>query len=371
MVLPARTRIRKRAPRSCLGAARRDDFRRQGCNRCAGHAHGIRGRAARCRTGSFRRRLCGHAASSRGYTCGKNRHGRFAVSAPGPTRNPWNLDHSPGGSSSGSAAAVAAGMVAMAIGTQTGGSIIRPAAFSGVIGFKPSFGRVPRTGMLVLCDSLDTIGWFTRDVARCRQVAEVFLGGMPLVDGRPDDTHDNVQGLRVAVLTSLDAGALEPAAMDALKVAAEDLAEHGAHTDWREERELITTALSVHGSIMAYELARGLFPVMQSEVQALRPQTLAVIERGLSISPDTYLELQQQRLTLQQSWAAKYAQYDVILTPSAPGTAPAGLTTTGSSVFNRTWSLLGWPSVHLPLLMQAACPWACNVWAVPYKICLC
>src|SRR5690606_6578975 len=88
----------------------------------------------------------------------------FAVTAPGPTRNPWSLEHTPGGSSSGSAAAVAAGMVPFALGTQTGGSIIRPAAFNGVVGFKPSFGRVPRTGMQVLCDSLDTIGWFTRDV---------------------------------------------------------------------------------------------------------------------------------------------------------------------------------------------------------------
>src|SRR3546814_1289833 len=104
---------------------------------------------------------------------GKTVTAEYAFTTPGPTRNPWNPAHTPGGSSSGSAAAVAAGMVPMALGTQTGGSIIRPAAFNGVVGFKPSFGYVHRAGMTVLCDTLDTIGWFTREVELAIQVANV------------------------------------------------------------------------------------------------------------------------------------------------------------------------------------------------------
>ena len=269
---------------------------------------------------------------------GKTVTAEFAVTAPGPTRNPWNLAHTPGGSSSGSAAAVAAGMVDFALGTQTGGSMIRPAAFNGVVGFKPSFGRVPRTGMQVLCDSLDTIGWFTRDVGLCRDIARIFFGEPTGVPTK----------LRVAVLASLEAGALETSAMDALKQAAEDLATHGAEVEWIEEGELITSALAVHQGVMGYELARGLFPILQAEPSALRPQTMAAIEHGLAVTADEYHALQQQRGELQQAWERRCESFDLILTPSAPGTAPAGHASTGSSIFNRTWSLLGWPSIHLP-----------------------
>lgn len=277
---------------------------------------------------------------------GKTVTAEFAVKAPGPTRNPWNPAHTPGGSSSGSAAAVAAGMVSFAIGTQTGGSIIRPAAFNGVIGFKPSFGRVPRTGMQVLCDSLDTIGWFTPDIALATRVAEVFMAPAP------SDAHNGGRGsvapLQVAVLPALEAGSMDENALQILKQAAEDLSAQGAKIEWREESELFSTALRLHAGIMAYEIARGLLPVLQGEASALRSQTLEVIEEGLGITPREYTALQYRRAQLQAAWHERYSKFDLILTPSAPGAAPAGHATTGSSVFNRTWSLLGWPSVHLP-----------------------
>ncbi len=286
---------------------------------------------------------------------GKTVTAEFAVTAPGPTRNPWNLAHTPGGSSSGSAAAVAAGMVPLALGTQTGGSIIRPAAFNGVIGFKPSFGRVPRTGMNVLSDSLDTIGWFTPDVTLSRHVAKVFMGSKTsfqesvALPAAPEK-------LKVAVLPSLEAGGLSDIAMATLKHAAEDLAGHGAMVEWLEDRELITEALSIHAGVMGYEVARGLLAVMQGETEALRPQTLEFIRKGLDISPDEYLHLQERRLGLQEAWQQRCSAYDFILTPSAPGTAPPGHSTTGSSIFNRTWSLLGWPCIHLPLTEDDGLP---------------
>lgn len=286
---------------------------------------------------------------------GKTVTAEFAVTAPGPTRNPWNLAHTPGGSSSGSAAAVAAGMVPLAIGTQTGGSIIRPAAFNGIVGFKPSFGRVPRTGMQVLSDSLDTIGWFTADVALSLRVAEVFMGRDVPADHSPASPPRPEQ-LNVAVLPSLEAGPLSDAAMSTLKRAAEDLAGLGAHTEWLEDRELLATTLAVHAGVMGYEVARGLLPILQDEPHVLRPQTVEFIRKGLEVSADEYRRLQEQRLGLQEAWRERTSGFDLILTPSAPGAAPVGHSSTGSSIFNRTWSLLGWPSVHLPLAEDEGLP---------------
>lgn len=279
---------------------------------------------------------------------GKTVTAEFAVTAPGPTRNPWNTAHTPGGSSSGSAAAVAAGMVPLALGTQTGGSIIRPAAFNGVVGFKPTFGRVPRTGMNVLSDSLDTIGWFTPDVTLSRHVAEVFMGPQA-VSAEGIASPATPEKLKVAVLPSLEAGPLSEGAMATLKRAAEDLANHGAQVEWLEDRELIAGALAAHAGIMGHEVSRGLLAVMQGEAGALRPQTLDFIRNGLEISAEEYLRQQERRLKLQEAWQQRISGYDFILTPSAPGAAPQGLSSTGSSIFNRTWSLLGWPCVHLPL----------------------
>lgn len=272
---------------------------------------------------------------------GKTVTAEFAVSAPGPTRNPWQLEHTPGGSSSGSAAAVAAGMVPLCIGTQTGGSIIRPAAFNGVVGFKPGFGRVPRTGMQVLCDTLDTIGWFTTDVSLSKRVAELFMADIQPAyeDGRP---------LRIAVLSADEIGELSADAEQSLECAAQALTAHGASVEQPEAGELFCQALTLHAGIMQYELARGLLPVLHGEPEALRPQTLAVIEAGLAITAQEYVRLQKQRQQLHAEWLLRLSEYDLILTPSAPGTAPHGHSSTGSSVFNRTWSLLGWPCVHLP-----------------------
>lgn len=280
---------------------------------------------------------------------GKTVTAEFAAIAPGPTRNPWRPTHTPGGSSSGSAAAVAAGMVPLAIGTQTGGSIIRPAAFNGVVGFKPSFGRVPRTGMRVLCDSLDTIGWFTRDVSLARQVANVFMAMSADESNLLTTKGDEVSHLRVAVLPANEVGILSAVALDVLQQAADDLATRGCQPQWLETGELFDRSLAVHAGIMDYEISRGLLPVLQGEDSALRDQTRAVIERGLSVTAKEYARLTGQRHLLQSAWLELLSDFDLILTPSAPGPAPAGHASTGSSVFNRTWSLLGWPCIHLPI----------------------
>jgi Asp-tRNA(Asn)/Glu-tRNA(Gln) amidotransferase A subunit family amidase len=270
----------------------------------------------------------------------------YAFTAPGPTRNPWNPDHTPGGSSSGSAAAVAAGMVPMALGTQTGGSMIRPAAFNGVGGLKPSFGYVHRAGMTIVCDTLDTIGWFTRDVDLALEVAKVFLPAVP-------DDLPATSGLRVAILPCRSVAPLSPEAQRTLVDVAAGLEVLCGRVEWLHPDEDANALLALHAGIMHYELARGLLPVWRSEPSALRAGTIAGIQKGLRIDPSEYVDMQRRRAEIESLWRQQFADYDIIVTPSAPGEAPEGLSTTGSSIFNRIWSLLGWPCIHLPCAISS------------------
>lgn len=277
---------------------------------------------------------------------GKTVTAEYAFTAPGPTRNPWNLAHTPGGSSSGSAATVAAGMVPMALGTQTGGSIIRPAAFNGVVGFKPTFGHVHRAGMMVLCDTLDTIGWFTRNVDLSIKVADIFLA-------RPPERPPETSNLRIAVLPCESAALLSAEARSTLDQAAAALQPHCRHIEWVYPDEDVDVLRSLHASIMRYELARGLLPVWRTEPGALSAGTVEGIRRGLRLSPGEYADMQAKRAEIQLRWHRRFAEYDFIVTPSAPGEAPEGLGTTGSSVFNCIWSMLGWPCIHLPCALSS------------------
>ncbi|AUA59779.1 amidase [Achromobacter spanius] len=273
---------------------------------------------------------------------GKTVTAEFAYAAPGPTRNPHHALHTPGGSSSGSAAAVAAGMVDIALGTQTGGSMIRPAAFCGVVGFKPTFGRVHRQGMSVLCDSLDTIGWFSRTVAQSREVASVLLP-----QAEPD--HASTRAPRVAMLACEAIGTLDTASRQALDDCAMRLREQGADLITPDVDADLKSLLHLHTQIMHAELARGLLSIARgSQADLLSPVLRNAIKLGLEISYADYVQCQQARDRLSQDWLRRFGEIDIIIAPSAPGPAPKGLQSTGSSVFNRIWSLLGWPALHLP-----------------------
>ena len=273
---------------------------------------------------------------------GKTVTAEFAYVSPGPTRNPHRASHTPGGSSSGSAAAVAAGMVDIALGTQTGGSMIRPAAFCGVVGFKPTFGRVHRQGMTVLCDSLDTIGWFSCTVAQSQTVASVLL---------PQDAPRvaPTRAPRVAVLVCDGIGTLESASRQALEDEATRLRQQGATLFTPGYDADLKELLHLHSRIMHAELARAMLPVAHSpQADQLSPALRDAVTLGLAIPYAEYVQCQQTRDRLAREWLERFADVDVILTPSAPGPAPEGLQSTGSSVFNRVWSLLGWPALHVP-----------------------
>ncbi len=272
---------------------------------------------------------------------GKTVTAEYAYRRPGPTCNPHDRQRTPGGSSSGSAAAVAAGMVPVALSTQTGGSIIRPAAFCGVTGFKPSYGAVLRDGMKVNCESLDVIGWHGTKIDDVIALAEVLLpeAGRCRMPARAP---------RVAVVASYPHCGLDEDARALVEAVERKLAAHGAQcfaVPLQAELPLLARA---HQVVMQYEFARTLAPVERVEQHALSASLRNCVAAGLEIPHGQYQEMKDVQRTFRDAWKPLVADADLILTPSTPGEAPLGLAETGSSAFNVVWSLLGWPCLHLP-----------------------
>lgn len=290
---------------------------------------------------------------------GKTVTAEFAYRTPGLTRNPVNVEYTPGGSSSGSAAAVAAGMVPIAMGTQTGGSMIRPAAFCGVVGFKPTFGSVHRDGMKLTCDSLDTIGWYGRTVADVEAVAQVLLPQCSPVQGNsldepvlltmPQHQQVSLDALCVAYIPSLfPQDGPEPEASNALEIAAAQLGNSGAQVRVIEAVADLQLLVEAHSVIMHYEFARSLAPVVRLQQHNLSAVLVDAVDRGGKIAHGQYLDMKTIQTEFRGRWNDLFSDADMILTPSAPGAAPHGINTTGSSRFNVIWTLLGWPCLHLP-----------------------
>ncbi|MFE0633279.1 amidase [Streptomyces sp. NPDC058864] len=275
---------------------------------------------------------------------GKTVTAEFAVTAPGRTRNPHNTAHTPGGSSSGSAAAVAAGMVPLAVGTQTVGSVVRPAAYCGVVGFKPTFGRVPVDGVIANAPSFDTVGVLAADVVTAARGASVLCDDwreQPAGEGRPV--------LGVPVGPYLDRAGTE--ARDAFAAQVERLEAAG----WtvREvpmvpgpgEFEAVVRQLYV---MNRYEVARTHADWFPRYGHLYREQTVAAIREGHAIGRDDYERAAGERLVFRDRLLEAMGEVDVWLAPSATGPAPFGLGSTGDSVMCLPWSNAGFPSVSLP-----------------------
>jgi Asp-tRNA(Asn)/Glu-tRNA(Gln) amidotransferase A subunit family amidase len=275
---------------------------------------------------------------------------------PRGTRNPRNPDHTPGGSSSGSAAAVAAGMAPLAIGTQTNGSVIRPASFCGIVGFKPTFGTIARIGILPQATPLDTVGVFARSVADAALLVDALAGRD---DGDPDSSDHPPSGLLDAAL-SPPATAPSfafvrtpswPVADEATRSAFEQLAGRlgGA---CREETlpQRFADAIPAHTAIAFAGIARHYGPYYDRGRDQLSDAMQRTIEAGRDVLAVAYLAALDVREALYAELAAILEGCDAILTPAAPGEAPAGLGTTGNPAFNTLWSLCGMPAVSLPLL---------------------
>jgi Asp-tRNA(Asn)/Glu-tRNA(Gln) amidotransferase A subunit family amidase len=273
---------------------------------------------------------------------GKTVTTEFAYFAPGPTRNPRHLEHTPGGSSSGSAAAVAAGLAPLAIGTQTIGSVIRPAAFCGVVGFKPTYGRVSTAGVIPLAPSLDHIGWFGADVAGAEAAAEVLCR-----DWKPA-TADRRPRLGVPDGPYLDRAG--ESARVALEYAAEALGRAGYLVRRVPLMPDFEDIAHRHQTILAAEAARVHAAWFGAHAAAYHPRTSELLVRGQAVDDDRLRDaLAEQgkfRLTLLETMDGQ--GIDVWISPSAVGPAPRGLDSTGDPIMNLPWTQAGMPALTVP-----------------------
>jgi Asp-tRNA(Asn)/Glu-tRNA(Gln) amidotransferase A subunit family amidase len=285
---------------------------------------------------------------SGGLVLGKTVTTEFAFLHPGRTRNPRNLEHTPGGSSSGSAAAVAAGMLPIALGSQTGGSTIRPAAFCGVAGFKPSFGLLPTAGMKGMAAQLDTVGLIAAGVADVA-FAISAIGGRDLrVDGVAEGAP------RIALMRThlwQEASTAMQAATEAAWRAAEDA---GAQILELTLPPICEEAHRIHSTIQSYQGWRAMTFEYNNHREQLSPVLRKTIEAGAAVTSEAYDDALRIAAQARGALADLMAGTDVLLTPSAPGAAPNGLSSIGISPFNRLWTLLGVPCVNVPGLEDEA-----------------
>ena len=275
---------------------------------------------------------------------GKTVTTEFATFQPGPTRNPRapsHQPHTPGGSSSGSAAAVAAGMVPVAFGTQTAGSIVRPASYCGVAGYKPSFGTLPTAGVKPLSPSLDTIGALARHV----DDTAFFIGAL----ARMDLTPRPLGALRIGVcLNPIDTQASDDS-LRAVEAAGRQLEQLGASVTALTLPPQCQGLNDIQVAIMGYEAAAAFAPESRTHASDFSPAFVEVLTDGRLISGEQFFAAQATAARARQALADVFSSLDLIIAPSAAGEAPSGLDATGDPMFNRMWSLLGTPCVHVPI----------------------
>ncbi len=286
---------------------------------------------------------------------GKTVTTELATFHPGKTRHPQDPDRTPGGSSSGSAAAVASGMVPLAIGSQTNGSVIRPASFCGVVGYKPTHGLISRSGMLSISRTLDHVGVFAGSVADAALLAEV------LVCYDPDDADTRPQARAELSRIAAQEPPLPPK-LAFVRTPAWDKAEDDTKAAFAELTEalagnveevdlpsLFGEAIDLHRAIQDAELAVNFAPEYEKGRDRLSAELREMIERGPKVSATDYIRAVARIPLLNRALGEIFDRYDAILTPAAPGEAP-GRDTTGNPIFCTTWTLLGTPAVSLPVL---------------------
>ncbi len=285
------------------------------------------------------------ARASGAIILGKTVTTEFACFTAGKTANPRNPAHTPGGSSSGSAAAVADGMVPLALGTQTAGSVIRPASFCGVVGFKPSFGVIPRAGVKMLADSLDTIGTMARNVADAAFFAGV-LGGRPALRAvAMPDAPPRFGCYRTPMWEEAEPSTV--AALDHARAAFERAGAWVAEIAVPPEHRGLTAA---QDTIMGFELVRGLAYERLQHSAELSPRLGQLLDAGMSVGADTYEAARAETAAAHARLDGFFGPCEAMLAPAAPGEAPEGLGYTGNPVFSRMWTLLGVPCVTLPAI---------------------
>jgi Asp-tRNA(Asn)/Glu-tRNA(Gln) amidotransferase A subunit family amidase len=279
-----------------------------------------------------------------GFVLGKTVTTEFAFVHPGKTRNPWNTAHTPGGSSSGSAAAVALGQVAGAIGTQTNGSVIRPAAYGGGVGYKPTLDALPFEGVNLFSPTLDTLGVFARNVADCALLASCLadpgrIPAVPAPSGRPP---------RLALLEGFSWVKTGAEQQRATLAGLASLRDAGATVTSAAFPETWHDAQRVHRTIMFYEAVQQMGELQARDRGRLSAKLNAALDDGRKIAAADYAAALARREVLIAAATEWLAPFDAVASPPAPAPAPADLTQTGDPACCTFWSLLGFPAISIP-----------------------
>ncbi len=279
-----------------------------------------------------------------GVVLGKTVTTEFAFRHPfGQTRNPHNSAHTPGGSSSGSAAAVADFMVPLAFGTQTGGSVIRPASYSGVYGYKPTFDTFSFRGIKALAPGLDTLGYFARNLDDLAWFGSVLSNGLPA-------TLQDWPGasLRVGLARIPDWSHAEPATVNAVESAAALLTSEGASVNELAPPVIFAGLVEVHNTIKQVEAMHSLSPEREAHTAQLSSELREILQRAAAVPTEDYENAVARGGEARARIDELFAENDVLLAASAPGEAPVGLGFTGDPIFNGVWTLLHVPCVTIP-----------------------
>ncbi len=294
---------------------------------------------------------------------GKTVSTEMAVYGPGKTRNPHNPEHTPGGSSSGSAAAVSAAMVPLAVGTQTNGSVIRPASYCGVYGFKPSFARISRHGVLCQSPPLDTVGVFARDLDDLAMIADVLmrydaqdLSMAPIAPPLIARTlHDEVHtDLHFAFVRTPAWDQVEQVTKDGFRELIDEINRRHARTvDILDLPGPFADLFEDHRIIMEADLARNFADEYDRGRNELTSVLREMLERGQQVSDSEYDAAIARMPDYAGFLGEVFDEYDAILTPSTTGPAPAGIDATGSPVMNTIWTHCGTPALNVPLLQSS------------------
>lgn len=288
---------------------------------------------------------------------GKTVSTELAFMHPSKTRNPHNPEHTPGGSSAGSAAAVAAAMVPLAVGTQTGGSVIRPASFCGVVGFKPTFGAIARTGVLSQSPTLDTIGVFANSINGAAMVAESLFGyDAQDLATTPSPTPRLLEIAQSDPLVTPMFAFVRPPQFD--EVADEEtVMAFGEITGMLGDQcfetplpKAFDDANALRARINFAEMAKDYYGYEKRGRDQLSPEIREAIDKGNDVTARDYLAALDWRKVLNAGLDEVFNRCDAIITPAAPGAAPANLNTTGNPIFNGLWTFCGTPALTIPLL---------------------
>lgn len=276
-----------------------------------------------------------------GVTVGKTSTTEFAFLNPTDTRNPKAPGHTPGGSSAGSAAAVAAGLVPLAVGTQTGGSVIRPASYCGVVGFKPTYGALPTPGLKPFSWSLDTVGLFTRTVQEMATYAQAIAGR---AWARGLDGAAPVFG----IAGSWPWEAMSPSAKQALDQAVAALRAAGAQVREIAVPSWLGDVFKAHDAVQGWEATRALADESTFQRDRLSPILRDYLDQAQQVGDVAYEAGQRIAALGRTQLTQLFDGVDVLLAPSAPGEPPEGFASTGASTWNRAWTLLHVPCVNVP-----------------------